>query len=212
MVPLLLHPACSVQFAQKSSLDGEFCSQKRLGSAEALLGAVPPALHRASPPLTLTLSFINATYRHTGVFSQTHSISQGENRTLNKMTPILNGNIMQLPSSQPQDRASHVDSPAAKSSLSSFPRQQGCFFSLLHAPSSGAFSALETSGTFTTASLCSLFPIPKKSLLAGRSSRLHAEGATTYQRSREHTPAFKPSSTALSPRTSGALPRHRTLS
>lgn len=187
MVSLLLHPAFSVRFAQRPSLDGELCSQKLFGSAEVLLGADPPALPRASPPLALTLSFIKATCSHTGVFSQTHSISQGGNRMLNKKVPVRNGNIMRLPRSKPQDRAAHVGSPAAESSLSSSPQQQACFFPLLHAASPGAFSALGTSGAFTTASPCSLFPIPTKSLLAGRSSLLNAEGATTSQRRREHS-------------------------
>lgn len=137
MISLLLLPAVSVQFAQRSSSDGELSPQKRLGSTEALLGAVPPGPHGASPPLALTLSFINATYSHPGVFSQTHSISQGGNRKLNKMMPVRNGYIMQLPSSKPQDHVSHVGSPAAESSLSSFPRQPGCFFPLLHAASQG---------------------------------------------------------------------------
>lgn len=128
MVSLLLHPAFSVRFAQRPSLDGELCSQKLFGSAEVLLGAVPPALPRASPPLALTLSFIKATCSHTGVFSQTHSISQGRNRMLNKKVPVRNGNIMRLPRSKPQDRAAHVGSPAAESSLSSSPQQQACFF------------------------------------------------------------------------------------
>lgn len=117
MVSLLLHPAFSVRFAQRPSLDGELCSQKLFGSAEVLLGADPPALPRASPPLALTLSFIKATCSHTGVFSQTHSISQGGNRMLNKKVPVRNGNIMRLPRSKPQDRAAHVGSPAAESSL-----------------------------------------------------------------------------------------------
>lgn len=140
------------------------------------------------------------------------SPKEGINRKLNKMMLIRNGTSCSFRAASPRTACHTWAHQLQNLPLSSFPRQQACFLLLSHAASPGAFSALETSGAFTTASLFSLFLIRRKSLWAGGSSLQNAEGATTYQRRREHTAASKPSSPALSPRTHGPLAGHQTLS